>query len=758
MKILHLEDNKHDAALVQDLLELAWPDCAITVVVSREDYLGAIRSGAFDIVVSDYQIPGFDGMEALTLVRDHAPDLPFVFFSGTIGEERAIEAVKAGAADYVIKDRMQRLPIAIERAVRDAEVQRARRSAEQELARERYLMRMLMEHLPDSVYFKDAESRFIAVSNSLACRHGYEPSALKGKSDRDLFQAVHAEATFRDEQEIVRTGIPIVNKEEKEAWPDGSVRWVASTKLPLRDASGRIVGTFGVSHDITSRKEAAERIREQAEIIDQSPVAVIIADLGHRVAYCNKGAIELYGLSREDLVGHTADEIFTAETMEKLGPGREAAIATGSWTGDVPIVTKAGRRAHAQFHMSLINDAAGRPRARLSIAIDITERKRLEDQFLRSQRLEAIGTLAGGVAHDLNNTLAPIMMGVEMLREQLPGEEQVFTMILDSAKRGADMVRLLLTYAKGSEGERAAIPPERLIKEIVHLMKGSFPKSIKIGSRCDRDIPSVLGDATQLHQVLLNLCVNARDAMPDGGTLTLEAECRDMGPTSVGAPPDLEPGRYVLLRVRDTGTGIAPEIMDRIMDPFFSTKGPEKGTGLGLSTVVGIVKGHGGYLHVQSKIGFGSTFTVFLPVATAAAEAPVAGKVDSELRGDGETILFIDDEPAVRDVARAVMRRLNYKPLTATDGSDGLIQALLNRSELRAVITDVHMPHMDGIAFVRAFRKMQPGTPVMLASGRLEEEERAEFAANGVVHRLDKPFSAPQLAHALKALLASGKK
>lgn len=578
---------------------------------------------------------------------------------------------------------------------------------------------------------------------------------MKGKTDHDLFAKERADEALADERRIMETGGPIVAKEEKEVWRDGRITWVSTTKLPLRDASGNIIGTFGVSHDITERKAAEERIREQAEIIDQSPVAIIIADLNHRVTYCNKGAIELYGLQREELIGHTADEIFTAETMEKLGPGRDAAITTGAWTGDVPIVTKAGRQAHAQFHMSLIHDTAGVPRARLSIAIDITERKRLEEQFLRSQRLEAIGTLAGGVAHDLNNTLAPIMMGVEMLREQLPGEEEVFAMILDSVRRGAGMVRLLLTYTRGSEGERAAIPAGRLIREIVNLMKGSFPKSIKIVSRCDEDLPHVLGDATQLHQVLLNLCVNARDAMPGGGTLTVEAECRAMEPGTIGAPPDLKPGRYVLLRVRDTGSGIAPGIMDRIMDPFFTTKGPEKGTGLGLSTVVGIVKGHGGHLHVQSTLDFGSTFTVFLPVVAAAAETSVTGKVDDELRGDGETILFIDDEPAVRDVARAVMRRLNYKPLMATDGSDGLIQALLHRGELKAVITDVHMPHMDGLSFVRAFRKMALETPVMLASGRLEEGEKEAFAACGVVHQLDKPFGAPQLAQAIKGLLAS---
>jgi PAS domain S-box-containing protein len=757
MKILPLEDNNRDAALVRDMLESAWSDCRITVVASRDDYLRGITEGGYDIVVSDYQLPGFNGMEALLMVREHAPDLPFIFFSGTIGEERAIEAVRAGAADYVIKDRMQRLPITIQRVVRDAEVLRARRIAEEELKKERYLMRILMENLPDCVYFKDADSRFIAVSESLARRHGQEPADLKGKSDQDLFARETADAALADEQGIVRSGKPILNKEERELWLDGAITWVSTTKLPLRDSSGKIIGTFGISHDITERKKTEEQLREQAEIISHAPLAIFICDLEERITYCNAGAVKLFGLTSEEFIGRVPAELVNGETAVVLEAGWKSAIVSGAWTGEVTTVMKSGRRLHCEFHRWRITDGAGAPKGCLTIALDITEKKKLEEQFLRSQRLEAIGTLAGGVAHDLNNTLAPIVMGVEMLRDQLPGEAATFQMILDSAKRGADMVRLLLTYAKGSEGERIAINPERLLKEIVHLMKGSFPKGIKLVMKGASDLPPVLGDGTQLHQVLLNLCVNARDAMPDGGTLSLEADCLDVDASTVGTPPDLSPGRYVLLRVRDTGTGIPEEIMDRIMDPFFTTKDPEKGTGLGLSTVVGIVKGHGGSLMVESKLRMGSTFTVYLPVASEAVEPQAVSMVEVAFQGSGETVLFIDDEPAVRDVARAVMRRLNYKPLTATDGSDGLIQALLHRTELKAVITDVHMPHMDGLAFVRAFRKMMPETPIMLASGRIEDEDRAGFAASGVVLQLEKPFTAPQLAQARKILLTSSR-
>ena len=385
---------------------------------------------------------------------------------------------------------------------------------------------------------------------------------------------------------------------------------------------------------------------------------------------------------------------------------------------------------------------------------NITERREAERLALRSQRLEAIGTLASGVAHDINNALAPIMMGVEILKMQHPGDSQILDMFENSAKRGAEMVRQLLTFAKGAEGERVSIQPRHLLGEMQKMMRGSFPKNIQIAFKCNSILPTVLGDATQLDQILLNLCINARDAMPHGGTLTLEAHEIDVDATYASGIPDAKAGRYVVLRVRDTGTGIPMEIVDRIFDPFFTTKGPDKGTGLGLSTVMGIVKGHGGFIHVYSQPGHGSTFSVHLPAEETGSEAKLPTVGEAPFHGNGETILFVDDEPVVREVARSVLRRLNFEPLTATDGADGLIKAAENRSKLRAVITDFHMPHMNGLNFVRALRRMLPAIPVIVASGQLEEAVAGEFKTLGVSARLDKPFTEGQLAEALKNLLA----
>jgi two-component system, cell cycle sensor histidine kinase and response regulator CckA len=330
-------------------------------------------------------------------------------------------------------------------------------------------------------------------------------------------------------------------------------------------------------------------------------------------------------------------------------------------------------------------------------------------------------------------------------------------MIHNSAKRGADMVRQLLAFAKGVDGKRVALQAEQLVVELESLMKGSFPKSIEVQVQLEPKLPKVLGDATQLHQILLNLCVNARDAMPHGGKLTVQAKSVEIDTVYARSVTEAKPGRYVCLRVSDTGEGIPPDLLDRIFDPFFTTKAQEKGTGLGLSTVLGIVKGHGGFVQVHSTQGKGTTFAVFLPVAMS--EAGSAALEESNVqayRGQGETVLFVDDEPALREIGKTVLERLNFLPLIAMDGEDGLIKATENRSKIKAIITDMHMPHMDGLAFVHAVRRSMPHIPIILASGRVDDAVAMDFRALGVTARLDKPFTEAQLAEKLKSMLVPG--
>jgi PAS domain S-box-containing protein len=554
-----------------------------------------------------------------------------------------------------------------------------------------------------------------------------------------------------------------------DGWP------FAATVLLSRIEQGGQSFLQATVRDITAQKTAEEasrslnaqlealvamlttEMRQALLTLDATEDAAFIFD---PVSLCftrvNAGAVRQLGYTREELQGMKPGDI-SPQFDEAVFRERVAPILRGEVPSSRFTTVHRHRDGHlipVEINVQYVAPAGEQPRF-VGIARDITERLQHERMAQRSQRLEAIGTLAGGVAHDLNNALSPIVMGMELLRVQYPGESAMADVFEASARRATDMVRQLLAFAKGAGGERISLRPERLVAEVESLMRRSFPKEIELVFACEPALPAVMGDATQLHQVLLNLCVNARDAMPRGGTLKVEASVREVDAAYARAIPDAEPGRYVMLRVSDTGTGIAPEILDRIFDPFFTTKGPDKGTGLGLSTATGIVKGHGGFLQVYSQPGKGTTFAVCIPAGERAVSAEPADCAGPEFCGNGEMILFVDDEASVREMACMILKRLNFAPLTASDGAGGLAQAERHRDGLRAVLTDLHMPRMDGLAFVRELRRMLPGIPVAVCSGRLDESVAGEFQAMGVTARLDKPFTVRELAEVLKKLLVA---
>ena len=515
---------------------------------------------------------------------------------------------------------------------------------------------------------------------------------------------------------------------------------------------------IGVLRDVTERQQAQFAFKGVSDLLQKTAAIAMIGGWELNLADGSVEWTEETFRIHEVEAGYqpclSADLTFyPPESRPLIEAAVNRAIQHGeSYELEIPFVTAKGNRRWVVASGTAVNEG-GKCVRLMGTFQDITERHRLKRLAMSTHRLEALGTLAGGVAHDLNNTLAPILMGAEMIRTRYPEETKLLDMIESSAKRAAGMAKQLVTFAKGADGDRAIIHPDYLIKELDNLMQNTFPKNIQLMVNYDQKLSPVLGDATQLHQVLLNLCVNARDAMPHGGTLTLEAKRREVDAAHARSIPGAKPGLYLALRVSDTGAGIAPEIIERIFDPFFTTKDPDKGTGLGLTTVLGIVKGSGGFLQVDSKPGHGSTFTVYLPAALPESDAAISIKVASEFRGHGETILFLDDEPQIRAIARMVLRHLNFVPLTAANGADALVQALEHRTELRAIITDQQMPQMDGVAFVRGLRGILPHIPVVVASAQVEETVAAEFKAMGVTCWLDKPFSASLLAEALRLVL-----
>jgi two-component system cell cycle sensor histidine kinase/response regulator CckA len=513
LKILHLEDSPHDAELIELALMNGDLHCEFKVVASKDDFIKALQEQKFDIILSDYGIAGYDGLAALEAAQKSQPQVPFILVSGTLGEEEAVESLKTGATDYILKSRLTRLVPAVRRALEEA--------------------------------------------------------------------------------------------------------------------------------------------RKRAEL------------------------------------------------------------------------------------------------------------KETEARFLRAQRLESIGALASGIAHDLNNILAPIMMSAPMLRWGLKPEEVEKTLVSieSSARRGADLVKQLLLFGRGVEGDRTLLHLKHILRDMVRMVRETFPKAIELRARFAPDLWAITGDATQIHQVLLNLCVNARDAMPNGGVLTLSAENLHLNEDEAARFIETRPGPYVVIRVTDTGEGIAPEIREKIFDPFFTTKAPGKGTGLGLATVLGIAKSHGGFVDVVSEVGRGTAFSIYLP-ATLDESVPHNKETQPSVaveRGDGELILIVDDEPEILKVSGRNLETKGYRTLFAHDGVEALVLFSQRREEIDVVLTDLEMPLMDGVALVRAIRKIDPDVHILASSGIGNEEalqeKMAHLNALGVRTLLAKPYSANTLLQALHQIL-----
>lgn len=369
--------------------------------------------------------------------------------------------------------------------------------------------------------------------------------------------------------------------------------------------------------------QAQERVWEQARWLDEASDAIFYRNLEDRITYWNRAAAQLFGWAHEEKAERTACEMLPNDSTPPHQAARRSAGEAGNWWGELSHVTKSGREIIVACRLTLMRDLQNKPKGLLCVHSDITEHKRAETGLLRKQRLESIGTLVSGVAHDLNNSLAPVLMGVDILRLQGVEDLELLADMETSARYGSEMVKQLLTYAKGAEGEKIRLKTEKLLQEVARLIRGSFPKNIELITRIADSMPDVLGNQTHLHQVLLNLCVNARDAMPEGGTLTLEGRDTEITALECAAFPDAKPGHYVWWRVSDTGTGIPESVRERIFDPFFSTKTPMKGTGLGLSTVLGILRGHAGFVRVTSEPGQGSAFDIYLP-AMAPIDRPEA--------------------------------------------------------------------------------------------------------------------------------------
>jgi PAS domain S-box-containing protein len=543
----------------------------------------------------------------------------------------------------------------------------------------------------------------------------------------------------------------------------GETRDIAWNNTVLRDTEGNITGTASIGEDVTNRnragrilQESEERFRQLAENIHE--VFWITDTARHRAIYVSPAYEVIWGRTCASLYDapETWLEAIRPEDRDRVEKAARTKQEQGTYDEEYRIIRPDGAERWIRDRAFPVRNGDGSVTRCVGVAEDITESKKLQEQFFHAQRMEAVGTLAGGIAHDLNNILAPILMAPALLREYARSdpERQLLDLIERSAQRGSHVVRQLLTFSRGSGGERVGVKLSTLLAEMVGIMRETFPRDIVIEDAAPPDLCPVLGDPTQLHQVIMNLCVNARDAMPNGGTLSLEAKNVELSAADVEERPSAVPGPHVAIIVKDTGEGIAPANLERIFDPFFTTKAPTKGTGLGLSTVLGIVRSHRGFVVVKSRLGRGTTFTIYLPAAAAAVVIPAGPAAAAAPGGHGEFILVVDDEELIRTATRLVLESHGYRVLTASDGAEGLAIFVENRADVRLVLTDLMMPVMGGVTLIHALHVLEPSVKVLATSGLTDQENYAKLTALGVDGIIPKPCDSNELLRIIAVQLA----
>lgn len=611
----------------------------------------------------------------------------------------------------------------------------------------------VLEASLNEIYIFHADTLRFEYVNECALRNlGHSMEAMRAQTPLDLKPEFTADQFHKMIAPLRRQEKPKLVFETVHRRADASLYPVEVHLQLVRRGENEVF--LAIINDITARKQAERTLVEQAEMLNLAHDAIVVRGIEDRIiTFWNKGAEHLYGWTAAEAIGQRLSDLIYDDPEQYLTVAHALELS-GEFRGEVHQVAKDGRRLVVSKRANALPGTAGRPGSVLIIQSDITEHRKLENQFLRAQRLESIGTLASGVAHDLNNVLAPILMSAPLLREEKLAsdlKQKIIDTIEMSAERGAQIVKQVLTFARGVEGERVLVDPRHLIKEMAEIAQQTFPKTIVITTRYAERVDLVEGDQTQLHQVLLNLAVNARDAMPTGGKLLISAENLEVDAHYAAMTPDAKPGPHVLIAVSDTGTGIAAHIMEKMFDPFFTTKEIGKGSGLGLSTVLGIVKSHGGVVTAYSTPQ-GTTFRILLPAA--AGQQLQVPEAESELPlGRGETILLVDDEPAICHVADVLLTKSGYKVLLADDGPAALAIFAQRQGEIAVVITDLLMPTMNGRSLARIIRKMNPVARIIVSSGREDHCTPAELNAIGISASLTKPYTQATLLRTLHELL-----
>ena len=767
LRALVLDDARDDAELV--LRELKRQGFAVeaTIVSERGAFEKAARDGGFDVILSDYRLPGWTGLDALRIVKEFGRDIPFLLITGTLGEEAAVECIKQGVSDYVLKDNLERLPLALNRALNEKRLRENAASALQALAESEARARRQFEELdllyrttPVCFALLDEDLRFVRVNEAMAKNHGISAEAHAGRALREMVPDAYKEAVPLFEQ-VFATGKPILDVEAqvRRTAPPYEQRHYIASFFPFQTSPSAKKTVCVMMVDFTDRKLAEQALRVSEErsrdLVENSIYGICRVDDKGEFLDANPALLRLLGCDsvlKFRRLNLLRDVFRFPEQHGKLFRACQEA-------GAIRAAETEWRRLDGGFvsvrlTLRLSKGKNEKPEYEV-IAEDVTELRAMERQLLQAQKFEAIGQLAGGIAHDFNNVVGAILGWAEIGIDQAGSNQQVadrFGRIREQGERAAALTRELLAFARRQVLQPRIIDLNTVANGLVNFLDRVIGKDVDL-KIVTVPLDPIKADPTQIEQVIMNLCINARDAMPTGGRLVIETEMVDLDEAYSRFYPQVQSGRYAVISVSDTGMGMDAETKERIFEPFFTTKEPGKGTGMGLATVYGIVKQHGGFTHVYSEPGQGSLFRIYLPASpTGEAETShgkAAPSASPDVRGT-ELVLIAEDHESIREMARHALLHLGYRVLSAANGEEAL--ELAGQEEPGIAILDVVMPKLGGPATAAQLTQRYPDLPVIFTSGYSQDGAGLPRVTQGCTY-LQKPYSPTALAKLVRGVL-----
>lgn len=753
LKLLILEDEPNDATLEIAILEQAGYLCDWERVESRASFTERLETQSYDVILSDYALPGFDGMAALAHVLQQHIDIPFIFVSGTYGEELAIESLKAGATDYVLKNRMERLVPVVARALKEHTDLLERQRAENELRQ----YKTIVSNAADLLALIDCSYIFLAA-NAAYLRHIHKKSEdVIGHSVSEVF-GEHFFKTFLQSPIAVCMKGEEVRYQDWIDFPSVGRKYMDVIYSPYKGEKNVVSGTVVCARDISDRKRAEEEHVRLMAAIEQAAEEILITDAAGCIVYVNPAFELVTGFSRQEVLGKNPRFLKSGKQKSAFYDNMWRTLLKGeTWTGRFINKNKDGLLFTEDATISPVRDNHGVTVNYVAVKRDISQEICMEEQLRQALKMEAVGQLAGGIAHDFNNILQAILGYGDIAMARLKQDDKTLDYVkemIKAGKRAAILVGQLLAFSRRQVLRMESLNLNDTVSELMKMIGRVIGEHISLEYALSPDIAIVSADRGQIEQIVINLCVNARDAMPDGGTICIQTQNIHLDDMYCAMHNGARQGDYVQLSITDTGSGMDQSITDQIFEPFFTTKEVGRGTGLGLATVYGLVKQHNGLIEVYSELNKGTTFKIYLPIVEHASSAAHTDE-KKKIQGGTETILLAEDDEIVRGVCLHMLLKAGYKVLPAADGEDALHVFKAHSDEIDLAMLDVVMPRMGGNAVYDQMMKIRPKLKVVFTSGYNADAIHSNFVLNDRITLITKPYMRDDLLVKIREALDS---